>query len=75
MCVRARVVDLTASLCTVSKIVHNDAVESTVRRHSGSQIAHACARRANACSRVVRERAICEALCRPTVDSTTSLCT
>eukprot|EP00974_Lingulodinium_polyedra_P127574 11202682-Lingulodinium_polyedra.AAC.1 len=34
-------VDSTASLCTVSRIVHNDVVESTVCCHSGSQIARA----------------------------------
>eukprot|EP00974_Lingulodinium_polyedra_P014334 1389463-Lingulodinium_polyedra.AAC.1 len=36
---RRRVVDSAASLCTVFKTVRNDAVESTVCRHSGSQIA------------------------------------
>eukprot|EP00974_Lingulodinium_polyedra_P081860 7925895-Lingulodinium_polyedra.AAC.1 len=47
-CVRARAicepvwrqaVDSAASLCTVLKTVHNDAVESTVCRRSGSRIA------------------------------------
>eukprot|EP00974_Lingulodinium_polyedra_P105621 10225469-Lingulodinium_polyedra.AAC.1 len=41
-------VDSTASLCTVSKTVHNDAVESTVCRHGGSQIARVF--HANRCS-------------------------
>eukprot|EP00974_Lingulodinium_polyedra_P091227 8846279-Lingulodinium_polyedra.AAC.1 len=36
---RRQTVDSTASLCTVSKTVRNDAVESTVRGRSGSRIA------------------------------------
>eukprot|EP00974_Lingulodinium_polyedra_P117273 11162601-Lingulodinium_polyedra.AAC.1 len=34
-------VDSTASLCMVSRTVRNDAVESMVCRHGGSQIARA----------------------------------
>eukprot|EP00974_Lingulodinium_polyedra_P113763 11015314-Lingulodinium_polyedra.AAC.1 len=34
---RRQMVDSTASLCTVLETVHNDAVESTVCRLSGSQ--------------------------------------
>eukprot|EP00974_Lingulodinium_polyedra_P096183 9324441-Lingulodinium_polyedra.AAC.1 len=44
---RPRTVDTTASLRNVLKMLHNDVVESTARRRSGSQMARSrtsCAR-------------------------------
>eukprot|EP00974_Lingulodinium_polyedra_P020263 1958605-Lingulodinium_polyedra.AAC.1 len=69
--------DSTASLCIVSRTLHNDSVETTVCRHSGSRIARLARFMRTpvfGVCMVCARRAICESLWRRTVDSIASLC-